>query len=237
MNKILNSKLVIPAAIVVAGLLIAWSVFFSGGVGGGQTTINSDSGFGNNLSPTADNIRPVDGNDHIRGNLDAAIAIVEFSDFECPFCKRLHPTLTRLISDFPDEIKWVYRHFPLTQIHSRALQASLASECVAELKGNDAFWTFADRVFENQRDLGDLLYKQIANDLGLSSEEFGECLDSRRYNSIVQEDLQDALRSGGRGTPFAVVINGAGETFPFSGALPYEQLRSIIEAAIASSGV
>ena len=235
MNKILNSKLIIPAAIIVAGLLIAWSVFFSGGAGGGQTLNSSQGGFGNNLSPTADNIRPVNANDHIRGNPNAAVAIVEFSDFECPFCRRLHPTLTQIISDFPDDVKWVYRHFPLTQIHSRALQASLASECVAELGGNDAFWTFTDRVFENQRNLGDSLYKEIAGDLGLPSEEFSTCLDSRRHNALVQEDLQDVIRSGGRGTPFAVVINGNGETFPFSGALPYEQLRSIIEAAIQSS--
>lgn len=236
MSKLFSSSVAIPGAIVIAGALIAWSVFFSGGGGasGVQGSQSSHSGFGNNLSATADNIRPIDNQDHIRGNPNAAVTVVEFSDFECPFCRRLHPTLSQIVTDFPDDVKWVYRHFPLTQIHSRALQASLASECMAELGGNEAFWTFTDTAFANQGNLGDALYEQIAGELGLPLPEFQQCLNSRKHNPIVQANFQDAVNSGGRGTPFAVVINAEGETFPFSGALPYEQIRSIIEAAIAS---
>ena len=238
MKSVLKTSVLIPAAIVLAGGLIAWSVFLSGGsVGGGGGTVSTSGGssFGNNNSGSAESIQPIDEKDHIRGDRNAPIAIVEFSDFECPFCRRLHPTLTQIVNDFDGQVKWVYRHFPLTQIHSRALTASLASECAAELGGNDAFWTFSDALFGNQGRLGPELYSEIAAQIGLPADEFTECYESRKYNDIVQSDFQDAVSSGGRGTPFAVVLNASGQPFPFSGALPYEQIRSIIEAAIASS--
>lgn len=219
----------IPASIIVAGGLIAGAVFFSF-----NTQTQNTSSFGNNLSPTAENIQPVTESDHIRGSKDAKVTIVEYSDYECPFCKRIHPTLKQIVEEFAGEVRWVYRHFPLTSIHSRAFAASVASECTARLGGNDAFWVFTDEVFSNQQKLGSSLYEEIVSDLGLSVGTFRSCIGNNEIAESVEKDYQNAIDSGGRGTPFVVVINEKGETFPFSGALPYQQVRSIIESALES---
>lgn len=96
------------------------------------------------------NFRPVTNDDFIRGTSDASLTVVEYSDFECPFCSRHHPTLDRLVSEDSD-VRWVYRHFPLASIHPQATAAALAGECVAEQAGNDGFWYFADFIFANQQ--------------------------------------------------------------------------------------
>ena len=222
-------RYLIPISIVIAGGLVAGAVFFSF-----NTKTQNTSSFGNNLSPTAENIQPVTERDHIRGNKNAKVTIVEFSDYECPFCKRLHPTLKQIVEEFDGDVRWVYRHFPLTSIHSRAFAASIASECVARLGGNNAFWTFTDEVFSNQQNLGSALYEGIVSNLGLSVDSFRSCIGSDEIAKSVEKDYQNAIDSGGRGTPFVVVINEKGETFPFSGALPYQQVLSIIESALES---
>ena len=95
-------------------------------------------------------MRPVSkDSDHIRGNPAAPVTLVEYSDFECPFCKRFHTTAKRLVDESGGRVKWVYRHFPLDELHPvKARQEAVASECAAELGGNDAFWKFADRLYE-----------------------------------------------------------------------------------------
>ena len=217
----------VPISIIVAGVLIASAVFFSSGGG-------SQESFGNNLSPTADNVRPVDNTDHVRGNFDAEVSIIEYSDYECPFCQRVHPTLSQIVEDFDGEVRWIYRHFPLTSIHSRALDASIAGDCVANLGGNDAFWSFSDRVLNNQRHLGAELYESIAADLDIPIEAFRACQNDPSIQDAIGVNYQNALDSGGRGTPFIIVTNKNGDTFPFSGALPYAQIKSIVEQALAN---
>ena len=226
---------IIPSSIVIAGLFIGAALMFSSG-GTSSDAANAGSassgGFGNNNSSTAENMRPVDENDHIFGNVNASVTIVEYSDLECPFCQRLHPTLSRIVEESDGEVRWVYRHFPLTSIHSRALVASIASECAAELGGNDSFWEFIGTLFENQSSLGEKLYVEIASSLGIEKVAFAECLDSDRHNERVQADGQNAISSGGRGTPFNIVIAASGQVFPFSGALPFEQINQIINQAL-----
>ena len=90
---------------------------------------------------------PVTAEDHIRGSLDADIIIVEYSDFECPFCARFHPTMGQIVNEYDGKVAWVYRQFPLEQIHAKARPLAEGSECVAELGGNDAFWAYTDYVF------------------------------------------------------------------------------------------
>ncbi|MEK7510134.1 MAG: thioredoxin domain-containing protein [Patescibacteria group bacterium] len=95
-------------------------------------------------------------NDHIRGSFNAPVTLVEFSDFQCPFCARFHPTVQQALQEYGDKVRWVYKHFPLDQIHPQATPAAEASECIAEQKGNEGFWEFADAVFENQDRLKDI---------------------------------------------------------------------------------
>jgi|AntRauTorcE11897_2_1112592.scaffolds.fasta_scaffold08011_3 protein-disulfide isomerase len=98
-------------------------------------------------------INPVDDNDHIRGNIDAEVVLVEYSDFFCPFCSSFHDTMKQIVGTYEaDQVAWVYRHFPIPQLqgHEQAPLYAQASECVADLGGNDAFWSFSDSVFANQ---------------------------------------------------------------------------------------
>lgn len=227
-------KYTIPISVVIAGIIVAGAVIFTGGGSGDGGNTSGGEHFGNNNSPSAEGIRAVENDEHIRGDLDAKVSIIEFSDFQCPFCQRMHPTLSRIIDEFPGEVRWVYRHFPLTQIHPQALSAAVASECVADLAGNDAFWEFADALFGNQGALSANFYTSLAGELGISESDFTSCVGSRNTARAVQTDLDDAFASGGRGTPYSVVINKDGDVFPFSGAIPYEQVRSIVEGAINS---
>lgn len=186
----------------------------------------------NSDSKTINGLRAIEENDHIRGNLDAPVTIVEFSDFECPFCGRLHPTLKRITEESPEKVSWVFRHFPLTTIHSRARSAAIASECVAQLGGNDSFWQFADALFDNQHSLGKNLYGKLVSDIRIDETAFNTCLKDKKIASEVNTDLNEAISSGGRGTPFSIAISGGGEMIPFSGALSYEQINAIADRLI-----
>lgn len=218
----------IPIAIIVTGALIAGAIIFSSG--GNASAGNVSGAAPSGHQRVGGNFRLPDDTDHVRGNPDGKVTIVEFSDFECPFCARLHPSLKRLTEE-NDDVKWVYRHFPLSQIHVSALGAATASECVAKLAGNDAFWEFADTVFTNQNRLGNAFYAETASSLGIDSSAFATCLKDRAIASDVQKDGNEAVQSGGRGTPFAVVITASGQLAPFSGALPYEQLVGLVDQA------
>ena len=182
-------------------------------------------------------MRPVsDARDHIRGNPAAPVTLIEYSDFECPFCKRFHPTVKRLVDESNGQLKWVYRHFPLDEIHSKARKEAAASECAAELGGNDAFWKFADRFYEltpaNNRTDVDAVLPRIAREIGLDKARFASCLESGRHDRRVAEDLQDATASGGRGTPWSIIVSKSGKTYPLSGAQPYAAVRQLVELAL-----
>lgn len=243
-----GEKLLIPGAIVVAGLLIGGGIYLSGGsLGitntGGETNENNQGNAmvageqegANPLAPSASNVRPVDETDHVFGNPNAEIAIIEYSDYECPFCARFHPTVEQIVEESDGKIKWVYRHFPLTNIHSRAFRAAVASECVAELAGNEAFWSFSNSALNNIRSLGDDFYVATARELGIPETPFRECLNSDKYDERIEADLQNGINSGGSGTPFNVIVDGKGNAYSFSGALPYPQTKAIVDRALSSS--
>ena len=190
----------------------------------------------------AGSIKPVDSDDHIRGDPRAPVKIVEFSDFECPFCKRVHPTLKQVMAEYGQagRVAWVYRHFPLDSLHKKARKEAQASECANELGGNDAFWAYTDRLFEitPSNDRLDLaLLPKIAEEIGLDRANFEACLlgDERggKYADHIESDYQDAVASGGTGTPYIVIIAPDGEAFPISGAQPYAAFKSIIDLALS----
>jgi protein-disulfide isomerase len=221
----------IPVAIIIAGLLIGSAVFLSsdGNVGGTGQNVAGNNQMANHQQ--IDDFRIPNEDDHVLGNLDAKVAIVEFSDFECPFCARLHPTLSRIVEE-NSEVKWVYRHFPLSRSHPRALGAAVASECVAKLGGNNAFWEFTDKLFTDQHQLGSSLYEELANEIGLESSAFQSCLSDKSIEDLVAQDGNEAVQTGGRGTPFSVIVTADGKLMPFSGALPYEQIASLVDQAL-----
>jgi protein-disulfide isomerase len=229
--------LAIPLSIIIAALVIALAVFFSGGSNAGQVAVNQPQ------VPTAQQppqqegdleaVRPVDAEDHIKGDINAPVKIVEYSDFECPFCKRIHETLNTVVENDSD-VAWVYRHFPLEQLHPvKAQRAAVASECVAELGGNDAFWQFTDGYFAdtttgNNRTDQDTLIPELVAEIGIDETAFNECAVSGRYDDHIAADFQNAVDTGGRGTPWSVVIGSDGKVLPLNGAQPQSAIEQII---------
>ena len=174
---------------------------------------------------------PITDQDWIRGNRNAKISVVEYSDLECPFCKRVHPTMQQIIAAYGDQVNWVYRHFPLTSIHPKASKEAEATECAGELAGNDGFWQYVDRLFEvtpSNNNLDPAELPKIAGDIGLDKAKFEECLNSGKYAKKVQDHSQDAVAAGGTGTPYSIIVAGD-QKIPVSGAVPFEQFKAVID--------
>ena len=163
------------------------------------------------------------------GAADAPVTIVEFSDFQCPYCARFQSeTLPQIIQNYGDRVRFVYRDFPLTSLHANALKAAEASECADD---QGAYWKYHDLLFQNQSALDDASLKNYAATLGLDTTAFNQCLDSDEKMSEVQKDYQDGITAGVQGTP-AFFVNGN----LIEGAQPYSAFQAAIEAALAANG-
>lgn len=174
--------------------------------------------------------------DWVKGKRSAKVSVVEFSDTECPFCKRFHPTLQQLVKEYPNDVNWVYRHFPLTSIHPKAPKEAEATECAGELGGNDGFWKYLDKLFEvtpGNNGLDPAQLPQIAQDVGLNRQKFETCLNSGKYAQKVSEHANQATAAGAQGTPYAVIVKGD-QKVPVSGAVPYEQLKQMVEGVLGN---
>jgi predicted DsbA family dithiol-disulfide isomerase/Skp family chaperone for outer membrane proteins len=156
-----------------------------------------------------------------KGSASAPVTIVEFSDFECPYCGGLFPTLKQVEKNYEGKIRIVYRQFPLANIHPHAEKAAEASLCAFD---QQHFWEFHDSMFGNQKELSIADLKQRAVDLKLDTAKFNECLDSGRQVASIQRDIQEGARAGVTGTP-AMFINGR----LLSGNQPYAEIKEVIE--------
>ena len=159
-----------------------------------------------------------------KGPAGAPVQIIEFSDFECPFCFRVNPTVAQVLSTYGDRVRLVYRHLPLPN-HPNARPAAEASGCANE---QGRFWEYHDRLFANQSRLAAADLKQHAADLGLDTAKFNTCVDSRRFQKDVDADLDAAQLLGVSGTPH-FFINGRA----LSGAQPLESFKAIIDEELA----
>lgn len=166
--------------------------------------------------------------DHVRGDADAPVTIYEYSDFECPFCSRFHPTMVQALQEYDGKVKWVYRHFPLS-FHPSALPAANAAECAGE---QGKFWEYADELFANQTSLGAALYTKIAGDLGLNMSKFDDCVAASTYASAISADQAGGVAAGITGTPGSIIVAADGTKQLVPGAIPYEQLKAMIDAAL-----
>ncbi len=160
-----------------------------------------------------------------RGPEDAPVVIVEFSDFECPYCSRVIPTLEQVVETYGDRVRLVFRQFPLNNIHPNAQKAAEASLCAHD---QGKFWEMHDLMFKEQKSLELEQLKEKAARLELDVEAFNECIDSSKYAEAVMSDLEAGSQVGVSGTP-ALFINGRF----LSGAQPFEQLAAVIDAELA----
>jgi protein-disulfide isomerase len=155
-----------------------------------------------------------------KGPANAPIELIEFSDFQCPFCQRANPTVTQVLQTYGDRIHFVYRHFPLAS-HPNARPAAEASQCAAE---QGKFWQYHDRLFANPSRLSGPDLKQTAAELGLDAAAFNQCVDTHKYAGQVDADLRDGADAGVNGTP-AFFVNGR----MLNGAQPFDAFKRIID--------
>ena len=190
------------------------------------------------LAERAKNVRRVNlERDHVFGNPKAKVSIIEYSDFECPYCQAFHATPKKIVEQYQGQVNWVYRHYPLPFHNPVAQKTAEASECVAELGGNDAFWIFTDALYARGpiNDEGKAMtdIRALIGKLGLEQASFDECLASTRYSARVTDDLQEGSQIGINGTPGTVVLNNEnGAVRMVSGAVPPESLAATIEQVL-----
>jgi protein-disulfide isomerase len=174
----------------------------------------------------------VTSDDHVLGPNNAKVTLIAYSDFQCPFCQRFHPTALKLVNDYKGKVRLVFRSFPLSSIHPQAQKASEAAECVASLKGNDAFWKYADALFQNQDTLSETLFADLAVKAGVNKGAFQSCLSSGKFAAKVNASEAEGASAGVQGTPATFVIAPDGSAELMGGALPYEQAKTYIERAL-----
>ncbi len=161
------------------------------------------------------------------GPIDAQVVVVEFSDFQCPFCGETFPVVKEILADYGDRIRFIYRDFPIHSLHPQALTAALAAECAHE---QGLFWPMHDKIFENQDTLSAENLKRWAVQIGVNSLQFGRCLDSQKYFAEVEQDFQEGVAAGVSATP-TFFINGR----RIEGAIPYTTFEQLIVSELGGN--
>lgn len=247
-----SSVFSVPLAILIGSLIISFSILLVGNAiplkpdfGNKSEVLGSKSSEQNQIggqalqpTPQSAKVTPLTSRDHLRGDKNARILLIEYSDLECPFCKRFHTEVQKAVDSFPKEAAWVYRHFPLDQLHSKADKEAEATECAAQLGGEESFWKMVDKIFEatpsnNGLNLDDL--PKLASEIGLNETNFKSCLDSGRYAKRVEEDYQSGVSSGVQGTPANFLLDTkTGKQIALPGAVPLETLKQSISSLLES---
>ncbi len=224
----------IPLAIVIAGGLIAFSLYYVKKDNSAQVaTIKTTQ----DVHPE-ENMLPVTSADHILGNPNAPVMLVEYSDTDCPYCQTFQPSLHKIINTLgkDGQVAWVYRHFAF---HPNAPKEAEATECVAELGGNEKFWQFLDLLFSKKNFKQDpyvgiqaSTLPSLAASIGIDKAQFTTCLNSGKYTEKIKTDYQNAIKAGAEGTPYTIIVTKGGKVPIKNGAIPYNQLEGAVKALI-----
>ena len=237
-----DSKFLKPSVSNFLVVLLIVIAFFAGSqwykvqkLENGQT---GDSGKAANTQPSEPSVGDapaVTSEDHIRGSENAEVTLIEYSDLECPFCKKFHSTVQKILQEYDGKVRFVYRHYPLP-FHKNAQLEAEATECVAELGGNDKFWTYVDKIFEKTSSTGTSFdansLAQLATETGVDGSAVKSCLDSGKYTQRVKDQMDGGTKAGVSGTPGTFVTAKKGGKDYISGALPYEEVKQKIDALL-----
>lgn len=233
----MSEKITLPVSIVVAGLLIAGGIYLNGRITKENPTPTQQQQLkSENLS---DVVRPIDGNDHVLGSSKARVLVIEYSDTECPFCKNFHATMNSIMQEYgkDEKVAWVYRHFPIAELHSKSFKEAVATECAANLGGNSKFWEYINKLYDTTPSNDNLDPKEltsIATAVGLSSTAFNTCLNSGEFDPRVNLDIQNAREIGIAGTPYSVIVDTKNkEYYPIEGAYPYTQIKAVVDLILS----
>lgn len=211
----------LPASIVIAALLIGGALVYNAGKTAEPKQIADDEYSSENPLLSLSKVTSAD---HIVGEVDAPLTIVFFSDTECPFCKDFHFTLKKVAEEYGDRVAIVYRHAPIDGLHPKARKEAEATECAAELGGNEKFWEYLDRMMEitpSNNGLNESELPKIAEYVGLDVSTFNACLSSGKFADKVDEHLGEAIRVGMQGTPYSVFVIRGVPQYALPGAVPY----------------
>lgn len=229
------NKLSVPIAIVIAGGLVGGAIYLSNVTASKQMALAKVAQLQAPVTETV--MRPVTDSDHILGNPNADLIIVEYSDTECPYCKQFNTTMRRVMNEYGKDgkVAWVYRHFPIDSLHSKARKEAEALECANELGGAEKFWAYENMIYDittSNNSLDPAQLPIIAKNVGLDVKAFNTCLASGKYAEKIEADYQDAVKAGGRGTPNSIIISRDGTKTTVQGAQPYENIKATIDALL-----
>ena len=222
----MKPSLTIPVAIIAGGIIVAVAVYVS---------------MPKTAAPGTDTpslVRPVNASDHILGNPAAPVLIVEYSDFDCEYCKAFHDTLHQIIANegASGKVAWVFREFPLTEIHPTAFSHARAAECVAQVAGNDAFWKFTNALFAAQP-ADPAHYGVLAASIGISGNAFATCYStaSSTLDARITADRQNALDMGATGTPFSIILTNGKNPTVMAGGYSYDAVKQLVDQALLAN--
>lgn len=249
MNPMRQNLLSIPGAIIVAGALVAMAIILTNKPAPAKSGAAAAPAVPNQLSNTP--IPAVTATDHIFGNPNAPVKIVEYSDPSCPYCKMFNPTMTEIMSTYgaAGKVAWVYRHFPLDKadssghiLHPNAGHEAEGLECAASLGGNTKFWAFEKEWYsvfptdgaDRSRDEDTSQLTQVARDVGIDARSFADCLSSGQWNEKIDAEYASGVNAGVTGTPTSFMITPLGNSLPLQGAVPYDTVKNTVETLLSS---
>ncbi len=191
-----------------------------------------------NTAAAAEPVKPVSDSDHYEGKKDAAVSIVVYTDFECPYCKTFHDTAKQLLASYPNDVKLIYRNYPLS-FHANAQKEAEASECAAKIGGNDAYWKYVNAIFDRTTSNGTgfalTSLVPLAKEIGLKEKDFQTCLDGDQTKSIVTTDQSEGSSAGVSGTPTGFVLDKTGKQVgSVPGAVPLTTLEASVKQALGT---
>lgn len=228
--------LLVAAAFLIGSLWTKVQQLEKGSTNASANTVNNQQGQGQAAQAPqppdqqAGDVESVSDKDWVKGDRKSRIALIEYSDFQCPFCQRFHPTAQQIVDEYEGQVMWVYRHFPLDAIHPQARGAAEFAECAGKVGGNEGFWSMADKIFEEASTLEKDELVTLVGKAGLAVDDIQACLDSEEIANLVEEDYQSGQKAGVRGTPGNILLDTkTGETKLIPGALPFESMKQAID--------
>ncbi len=235
-----SNKLLIPIAILIAGGLIAWGIMATNKKSELKIENKEIAPNTKQISPTSSESVSVRNTDYLLGSPEADLIFINFSDFECSFCKIFHQTMHQIIDNYGKDgkVAWIFRQFPI--YGATAEKKAIATRCAGQLGGNAKFWEMSDKIFQTQfSEKKEFVTEQLielAVSIKLKKEDFLNCLEDDSILDLVKQEYQSGIEAGvlgisgtTGGTPHTIILTRLGKTYPIDGAQPYNVVKSIID--------
>ena len=224
----------IPGAIILSSIILAFAVF--AGMVYYTSTVQPQGGTAKADSKPLQPVPPVQKDDLVFGNKDAKVTLIEYSDLECPFCNRFHSTINEVLATYPNDVKYVLRHYPLP-FHPNAPMYGQALECVYSIHGPEKAYDTLGAIFQNQplktnTNDAKILATFIANTISVESSPIESCITSNKFAGKITRDMQTGQAAGVSGTPSGFILGGKGGVQTIGGAQPFTAVKAQIDAVL-----